>query len=141
VRVLAVIGHANFDEPFRFCSGDPSEFETLVSNGETYIVFPFEITLLGDEDSEPEATIRIQNVDDRIGSTLIDLPTDSVSVALQIVMRETPDVVEYEVVNLELVDVEINAVAVSGRLVIRGLATEPCPGRVLTNRISPVFFR
>lgn len=141
VRALITVDHAEFDEPYRFCSGDPREFESLVSNGETYIVFPFQLTILSDDDQEPRAMLRIQNVDDRIGSTLLALPDDAVSVSVQIVMTDTPDVVEYSAINLELVDIEINAMMVSGRIVSRGAQGEPSPGRVLTQKISPVFFR
>lgn len=141
VRVLVEIDHDGFPTPYRFVSGDPNEFGTLVSGGETYVTFPFEFVLLGDQDGEPDAFLRIQNVDDRIGSTILGLSSDTLVLTIRIVMRETPDVIEYEAVNLELVDVVVDAVTVTGRVLLRGLATEPCPGRVLTNRISPAFFR
>lgn len=141
IRILLIVDHSEFAEPFRFASGDPNEFATITSNGEDFIVFPFEIALLDDDGGEPEAVIRIQNVDDQIGSTLLSLPDEAVSVTIQGIMRETPDVIEYEATNLELVDVVVTAIEVSGRLRIRGLQTEPCPGRVMTARISPVFFR
>jgi hypothetical protein len=113
----------------------------FASKGHDFQPFPFELTLLSDDDQEPRATLRIQNVDDRIGSTLLNLPDEAVSIMLQIVMTETPDVIEYEAINMELVDVEVNAMMVTGRIVMRGAVTEPCPGRVLTSKISPVFFR
>lgn len=141
VRALLTLDHSTFVDPFRFVSGDPREFETLVSNGLTFQAFPFEISLLSDDDEEPRAVIRIQNVDDRIGSTVLALPDEAMTAMLQLVMRETPDVIEYEAANMEMVDVEVNAMVVTGRIVLRGATTEPCPGRVLTNRISPVFFR
>lgn len=141
IRALLTVDHADFAQPFRFVSGDPNEFASLVSNGQTFQTFPFELALLNDDDNEPSATVRIQNVDDRIGSTLLALPDDAVTVTLQIVMRDTPDTIEYEAVNLELVDIDVNAMMVTGRIVMRGAVTEPCPGRVLTSRISPVLFR
>ena len=141
LRVLLSMTHDDFASPQRFVSGDPLEFESLTSNGEVFITFPFDLQLLSDNDQEPEATIRIMNVDDRIGSTILALPTDSVSVTLQVVLRASPDTVEYEATNLELTDVEINAMMITGRLRIRGLATEPCPGRILTKRISRALFR
>jgi hypothetical protein len=141
IRALLTVDHAQFDTPFRFVSGDPTEFADIVSNGNTFITFPFDVTLLTDDESEPRATVRIQNVDDRIGTALLDLPDDAVTITLQIVMRETPNVIEYEAVNLELVDVVVDAMMVTGTIVIRGQAIEPCPGRVLSTRISPVFFR
>jgi hypothetical protein len=141
IRALLTVDHSTFGVPYRFVSGDPREFALLVSNGETFQTFPFELTLLSDDDQEPRATLRIQNVDDRIGSTLLNLPDEAVTIMLQIVMTETPDTIEYEATNMELVDVEVTAMAITGRIVMRGAVTEPCPGRVLTSKISPVFFR
>ncbi len=141
VRIFIDLDHESFDEPYHFVSGDPNEFPSLVSNGVTYITFPFEFVLLGDEDREPEAVIRIQNVDDRMGSTILGLSSEALGLEIRLAMRETPDVIEYEAVNLEMVDIVIDAFMITGRVVLRGLATEPCPGRVLTNRLSPVFFR
>jgi hypothetical protein len=141
VRYLLTCNHPSFAEPFRFVSGTPYEFETLTSNGDVYQTFPFSIQLLSDDDSDPTATVKIQNVDDRIGSTLLELPDEAISVTIQAVMTSTPDVVEYEATGLELVDVEVNAMVVTGKLTMRGAAVEPCPGRVLTKRISPVMHR
>lgn len=140
-RVLLTVDHPSFDEPFRFVSGDPNEFATLTSNGDVFTTFPFELTLPSDDDNEPQATLRLQNADDRIGSTILALPDEAVTLTLQIVLRESPDTIEYEAVNLELTDVSVDAMMVQGRIVMRGATTEPCPGRVLTSRISPVFFR
>lgn len=141
IRILFTADHRTFFEPYRFVSGDPNEFASLTSNGLVFQIFPFEISLLSDDDNPPEAFVRIQNVDDRIGTTILGLPDDALTVTLQMIMRSTPDVIEYEATNLELVDIEVTAITVTGRLFIRGLSTEPCPGRRLSNKISPVIFR
>lgn len=141
IRPLVTIDHESFATPLRFVSGDPREFSSLVSNGNTFITFPFEVSIPTDDDNEPEARLTIQNVDDRIGTTILNLPNDALLITLQVVLHDAPDVIELEVVNMEMVDVEINALTVSGRLILRGSVGEPCPGRTLTNRISPVFFR
>ena len=134
---LLVIDHAAFATPFRFVS----DIEDLVSGGDTYTAFPFQIVYPQDDDRDPQATLRIQNVDDRIGSTLLALDIDAVSLTLRIVLASSPDTVEAEWSNFELVDVEIGAMFITGRIVVRGQLTEPCPGRVLTTLISPVLFR
>ena len=140
-RILLTVDHPSFDDPFRFVSGDPNEFATLTSNGNVFTTFPFELTLPSDDDNEPQATLRLQNADDRIGSTILALPDEAVTITLQVVLREDPDTIEVEWLNMELIDTEVNAMMVQGRIVMRGLTAEPCPGRVLTSRISPVFFR
>jgi hypothetical protein len=140
-RLLLTVDHPTFAQPFRFVSGDPNELASLTSNGATFTTFPFELALLSDEDGEPQAQIRVQNVDDRIGSTLLGLPDDTVSVRVQVVLRASPDVIEYDAQGLELVDVQVDAIAVRGALRMRGLSTEPVPGRILTSIVSPVLFR
>lgn len=137
IKVLLEINHSSFSAPLRFVS----DVDDLVSNGETYTAFPFEINLPTDDENEPGATVRIENVDDRIGTTLLNLNTDPVTVDIKVVLRSTPDVIEAEWSEFELVDVEITGIFVSGRLVVRGQVLEPTPGRVLTSSISPVFFR
>ena len=140
-RVVLTVAHASFADPFRFVSGDPNEFATLTSNGDVFTTFPFELTLPTDDDSEPQATLRLQNADDRIGSTILALPDDAVTITLQIVLREDPDTIQVEWQGMELTDVSVDAMMVQGRLVMRGSTVEPCPGRTLSSRTSPVFFR
>lgn len=141
LRYLCKLTHSSFAEPFRFVSADPNEFESLMSNGEEYLAFPFELKLLNDDDQDPEALIRVANVDDRIGSTVLGLPDEAVGVEIMVVLSADPDYVEYEAEGLEMVDVVVDAITVSARLVMRGLATEPCPGRVLNSFMSPGFVR
>ena len=140
-RYLLTVNHSSFNEPYRFVSGDPNEFETFTSQSLVYTTFPFEINILSDDDRQPEATLTIQNVDDRIGHTILALSEETLTIDIRVVLRETPDTIEYEAVNLELVDIEITALAINGKIVIRGLSVEPCPGRRVTNATSPVFFR
>jgi len=141
VRALLSLSHTDFPFPYRFVSGNPLEFESLISNSVTYTTFPFDFGLLSDDDREPTAFLRIMNVDDRIGSTILGLSSESISVDLSLVMADTPDTIEYSAPGMELVDIEIGEVAISGKLQVRGLTTEPCPGRRLSPNVSPVFFR
>lgn len=41
-----------------------------IYGGNTFIGFPFEITLLSDDENPPKATLTIQNIDSRIGETI-----------------------------------------------------------------------
>ena len=141
IRFLLTINHSSFNQPYRFASGDPREQESITSNSLVFQVFPFEISTFTDDDREPEVRVSIQNVDDRIGAVILGLSNETLNATVQVILLETPDTIEYELVNLELVDIEINAIAITGRLIIRGFATEPCPGRRLSNLVSPVFFR
>lgn len=141
LRMLLTVEHSTFAQPYRFVSGDPREFASVTSNGRVFMTFPFSVTILTDDDREPEAVLSIQNVDDRIGSTILELPNETLSVTLEAILIDDPDTIEYEIPNLELVDVDVTPIAVSGKLVIRGFATEPCPGRPLSSLLSPVFFR
>jgi len=63
--------HPNLLEPVRVV-WDSKDF---VYAGNTYTGFPFDITILSDDDAPPKAQLTIQNVDSRIGETVRSLLT------------------------------------------------------------------
>lgn len=65
------ISHPLLIDPIR-CVWDSKDF---VYGGNTYTGFPFDITLLSDDEQPPKATLTIQNVDPRIGDTIRQLST------------------------------------------------------------------
>ena len=52
-----------------------SDAVDYVWNGETYIGFPFDISLISDGDGPPKARLSVQNVDRRIGEAVRGLST------------------------------------------------------------------
>lgn len=141
IRALITLEHDDFPEPLRFVSGDPRELASLTSNGNVFQTFPFNFSILTESEGQPEAFLSIANVDDRIGSTVLELSSVNIKLTIQLVLTDTPDTIEYEATNLDLVEVQVDALQITGKIMVRGLATEPCPGRTLSPLVSPVFFR
>lgn len=137
IKILLQVTDPKTSTVYRFVN----DITDLVSNGDTYLAFPFEVVLPQDDENLPAATLRIQNVDDRIGRALIDAELDALQLKIMLVMASTPDTIEITWDGFELVDVEITPVYVSGQIVVKSIATEPWPSDRLTLGLSPVFFR
>ena len=142
------ITHPALVEPLRIVS-DPLDF---VCGGETFIGCPFEFQLLTDEDSAPTTTLRVQNVDRRIGEALRGM-ADRAMVRLE--ARSTADfdlsvvprteigasAVLYGFRHFELIDVTVTALEVSGTVMLRDYTQEPYPGKRATQTRCPGLFR
>ncbi len=142
------ITHRNLPDPIRVVS-DPLDF---VVDGQTYIGCPFEFQLLTDEDQAPTTTLRVQNVDRRIGEAIRTV-TDRAQVTLE--ARSTADfdlsvVPRVEIASVapiyafrhfDLMDVTVNAIEVSGTLALRDYSAEPWPGKRATMSRAPALFR
>lgn len=142
------ITHPNLPEPIRVVS-DPIDFE---ADGLTWLGCPFEFVLLTDEDHPPTSQIRVQNVDRRIGEALRTV-TDRARVRLEV--RSTVDfdlsvvprveqsggsAVIYQFSHFDLVDVTVNAMEVTGTVMLRDFAQEPWPGKRATQSRCPGLF-
>lgn len=69
--IFATITHPQLVEPVRVVN-DTKDF---IRDGVTFVGFPFDIQLLSDDDNPPKAQLEIQNVDRRIGQTILPLTT------------------------------------------------------------------
>ena len=131
--VLLTINHSSLADPLRFVAWD----EDIVSRGETYISFPFEITFPQDSvDTPPRAQLKIDNVDRQIVKTIRTLKTRA-TVTVEVVTTEDNDVVEASYSGFELKDVHYDAFVVSGNLEPETFLREPFP----TRRFTPGAFR
>ena len=143
------IEHRNLVEPIRVVS-DPLAFTV---NGLEFIGCPFEFQLLTDEDQAPTTQIRIQNVDRRIGEAIRTV-TDRAQVMLE--ARSTADFdlslipraelpggssAIYAFRYFDLIDVTVNALEVTGTVMLRDYTQEPWPGKRATQSRTPGLFR
>jgi hypothetical protein len=131
--VLLEIDHSSLSEPIRVCNNKVN----IMSNGEDYIGFPFEIILPDSkEDSPPTSKLRIDNVSREIGQA-IRLISSPPSVTIKVVRQETPDVIEAEFSGMYMTNVSYDAFSVEADLQFEDLTKEPYP--YLT--FSPALFR
>jgi len=145
---FVTITHENLPSAVRLVS-DPLDF---VVGGELYIGCPFDYRTLTDGDQSPTTTIRVQNVDRRIGEAVRVVPLRAV-VALE--ARSTADFdlsvvpraelssssVIYGFSYFELTDVTSNALEIKGTLSLRDFSQEPWPGKRATMARCPALFR
>lgn len=120
--VLLTIEHPDLDATIRVTNNGAD----VVSNGDTYQQFPFDIELPGDGENEPIARLRIANVDRTIGDA-VDAITTPATVGIALVLTSDPDTLEKEWMFFELRNVTRTALEVNGDIVIRQFASEPYP--------------
>lgn len=148
--VFVDIFHPQIESPIHVVA-DPKNF---ILDGEEYIGMGFELTLLTDSESLPTTQVRIPNVDDRIGSVLLDtqrVATMRVRVlpGSAFVLDASPRVekdpgnshVIWEAHDLQLRDVECDALTLTGRLMVRDYTNEPYPGMSAVQAVCPGLYR
>jgi len=132
---LLTFTHAKLDTPIRVVLNT----KDIVSNGNTFIAYPFEVKYPSDNEGVPEADLRIANVDTSIGDSLNGL-IDAMGVKLESVLEATPDVVDSVWDHFELINVNTNAMVVTGKMVVRSRVTEPWPNKMVNeNNFKAIF--
>jgi hypothetical protein len=120
---LLSISGVGLTEPLRFVN----DAQDLVSRGNTYLAFPFQITLPTEgDDSPPSVVLQIDNVSQQIVAavrSLVEAPT----VTLEVVLASEPDEVEAGPFDFILRAAEYDALVVSGRLQFEDTLSEPYP--------------
>ena len=80
----------------------------VVSGGETYSAFPFEISLPSQlEDAPPRARIRIDNISREIGQAIRDM-TSAADVTIEVVRADDPDTIEVSWPQMRLTNARYN---------------------------------
>ena len=121
--VLLTFTHDGLSSPVRVCSNS----ESVLSRTKTFLPFPFMVTLPDDMDGQPpRATLTIDAVDRSIIQMVRTLATP-VDVLMEVVFASTPDTVEGSWPEFQLVEVEYNALTVSGSIVQTDFTREPYP--------------
>ena len=130
--ILLTIDHTDLAAPIRVANNS----EDIVSNGDTFLAFPFLLELPKDSDSlAPEATLTIDNVDRQIIAAVRSI-SSAPSVKIEVIRSGDPDTIEVSYDGMELRDVVYNAFQVSGKIVMQRFDAEPYPA----GRMTPVDF-
>jgi hypothetical protein len=114
--------------------------ETIVSNGETFVAFPFEINLPDmHEDRQPYMQLRISNVDRQIVQAIRTL-TSPPLVRVDVVVASQPDTIEATFPDFSLRSVDYDALMVEGRLTLDDILSEPYPSGSMNPQDFPGLF-
>ncbi len=121
---LITIEHASLSPPIRVAGFDVD----VVSGGDTYVAFPFKLTLPTDvENTAPRAKITIDNVDRSIVTAIRNASGAPPTATLEIVLASTPNTIEASFPAFVMRNVSYDALTVEAELTIDVLTGEPFP--------------
>lgn len=119
-------------DPLRVCNNSVD----VVSRGETFTAFPFQIVLPNDDSEKlPTVSLRISNVSGEIMDFIRSLPQAPI-LLLEIVTNADFDVVEKSVGFLKMDVISYNALDISGSLTVENILQRRFPA----GDYSPVEF-
>lgn len=114
--------------------------EDIVSRGNTFRAFPFELVLpTSDPDSPPQAQLTIDNVSREIGQAIRAIST-APTVVIEVVRISDFDAVELSFPALKLRNVRFDVSKVTGDLVSEDLQLEPYPAYTFSPADFPGLF-
>lgn len=120
---LLTITHPDLGTPLRFTSDNVN----TISNGNTFVPFPYDITLPDDTEGQiPEAQLVIDNTSTEIISVLRQLTTAPI-ITIDVIRSEDPNYVERSWTGLEWRSTSYNLDTITGKLTVENLATEEFP--------------
>lgn len=134
---LYTLDHPDWADPIYLINNT----EEIISNGETYIPFPVNITLPVDDGE----TIRSSKITlDNVSRDLIDIirsTTDNeISVKLQMVLASDPDTVEIELGEMKIISVQYDAQKISATLTMDDFLNTEVSGEKYTPSLYPGLF-
>jgi hypothetical protein len=133
--VLLTISHPTIGTPIRLVNNN----ENVTSRSNTYLAFPFEIELPGeDPDQPPKASLRIDNVDRRVVQTIRSISAPP-TVTVEVILASAPDNVEVAFTNMTLRNAQYDVGTVTGDLTFDSIYTEPVTLTMTPNRFPGMF--
>lgn len=130
--ILLTISHASLSPSIRVVGNT----EDIVSNGETFLAFPFEITLPDDApESVAQVSLKIDNVDRQIVDAIRSISSPP-TVSIDVILASDPDTIEAGPFNMTLLQSDYDVLTVTGELVFEDVLNEPFPG----DSFDPVGF-
>jgi len=134
--ILLTLDHPDLAAPIRVSS----DAVDTVSRGNSFVAFPFDLSLPDDTDGRPpRAKLRIDNVDRRIVRAIRSIPSPP-SVLIEIVRGADPDAIEAAFPDFQMRDIGYDALVVEGALTLEELNGEPYPARIFSPADFPGLF-
>ena len=133
---LVTLDHPELASPVRV-SSDSTD---TPSRGETFVAFPFRITLPEDSaERPPRARLKIDNVDRTIVKKLRAI-SSAPTVLIEIVRGDDPDTVEASFPDFKLRDAGYDVLEVEGDLDLEDFISEPYPAFIFSPAHFPALF-
>jgi len=134
--VLLTITHADLPAPIRVVNNHTD----IVSNGNTFQAFPFEIDLpdVG-AGAPPRVTLRIDNVDRQIVDSLRAI-SSPFELQIDVAVASQPNTIEASFSGLKAIRAVYDALTVEAELGFEDVLNEPYPGDSFTPARNPGLF-
>lgn len=134
--MLLTITHPDFAAPLLFVNNELD----IVSNGDTYIAFPFMLELPSERDDElPEVNLTISNIDGRIMEEIRQI-SSAPTVTLNIISSNDLDLIEVGPLTFSMNAVDFNALTLTGKLAYEPILDQGYPNtRQLPSNFPGMF--
>ena len=114
--------------------------QDVISRGNTYVAFPFDITLPNDvADRMVSVQLSINNVDRRLIDE-IRAVSEPITVTLEIIAASAPNTVEVGPFSFTMVSADYNQETITASLTYEPVLSEPFPARSFDPRDFPGLF-
>ncbi len=134
--VLLSLSHPDLPVPVTVTS----DAVPTVSNGVTFVPFPFDLALPNDLDAKSyRARLVIDNIDRQIVAAVRSV-TSAPDILIRIVRAATPDTVESQFIDFKLTNVIYDAYRIEGELTVEDFTAEPYPAATFSPGLFPGLF-
>ena len=114
--------------------------EPVISNGITYLPYPFRLTLpLDTGDKIPQVTLSIDNVDQLLVDAIRELEI-APTIRVQLITSAFPDLVEKDLDFLKLRNVSYDAMSITGTLEVASVWARKFPSEMVDPTRYPALF-
>lgn len=115
--------------------------EDIVSQGDTYIFCPFNISIPDDRDGQlPQANVEISNVGRDIIRWIEQTQGgEDVEIIIKVFLKSTPDVIEIQLC-CSMDNISISPYTISARIGYEDILNKPAVGWAFTRRTTPGLF-
>lgn len=105
--------------------------EDIISNGDTYVAFPFEI-IFPNEDAKKlsRSTMRLCNVNQEIIAEIFDLDSPA-AIDVSVIMASDPDTIEAGPFSYLIRDISFDAILLTAQLAYEDVLNELIPGHTM----------
>lgn len=133
--VLLTLTHATLSTPIYIARNR----ENVVSRGNTYLAYPFQISLPTDNDNAPQAKITVANVSRAIGDAL-ERCVYPPNCLIELILASDPGTVERSWDQFSFSQAQWDAFRITATLEQLGYWDEPWPGVFMTPQEFPGMF-
>lgn len=114
--------------------------QNIISRGNTFLAFPFNITLpMDDGETQKELSLELDNVSLALVESIRTV-IDPINVKLEMILASLPDAVQYEMDELKIQSLSYNRNRISAKLILDDFLNVEIPGEKYDPTTFPGLF-